>query len=76
MVRRQSFDLDPASHPLAPAIIAFNRGNGWYRAVLGQPERGEWVCLSELSSDTNEIERRLTKLETAYGGIPAIPLPR
>lgn len=68
MVRRQSFDLDPDSHPLAPAINAFNRGNGWYRAVLGQPDRGEWTCLADLSADVGDIDRRLTQLEASYGG--------
>jgi len=68
MVRRHSFELDPDSHPLAPAIIAFNRGNGWYRAVLGRPERPEWIGLSELSSDNGDIGRRLTQLEVAWGG--------
>ena len=68
MVRRNTFDLDPGSHLLAPAIIAFNRGNGWYRAVLWRPERGEWVGLLEFSSDTADLDRRLEKLEKAYGG--------
>jgi hypothetical protein len=68
MVRRQSFELDPESHPLAPAIIAFNRGNGWYRAVLGRPDQGGWIGLSELSADGADIDRRMTQLESAYGG--------
>jgi hypothetical protein len=68
MARRNSFELDPDSHPLAPAVIAFNRGNGWYRAQLGRPERGQWIGLSELSSDKAGIARRLTQLELAYGG--------
>ena len=68
MVRRNSFELDPTSHPLAPAIIAFNRGNGWYRAVLGEPSGGDWVRLSEFSSDEADLERRLSSLELTYGG--------
>ena len=68
MVRRQSFELDPESHPLAPALIAFNQGNGWYRAALGRPERGEWIGLAELSSNLDEIVLRLARLEAAYGG--------
>ena len=68
MVRRESLELDPTSHPLAPAVIAFNRGNGWYRAVLGRPERGEWTGLSDLASNLDEIELRLARLEAAYGG--------
>ena len=68
MVRRSTFDLDPASHILAPAIIAFNRGNGWYRAVLGRPDRGDWVGLLEFSSDMAGLDRRLAALEKTYGG--------
>lgn len=68
MVRRQSLDLDPGASPLAPAINAFNKGNGWYRAVLGRPDRGEWICLADLSADVEEIDRRITQLEAAYGG--------
>ena len=68
MVRRQSFALDPESHPLAPALIAFNRGNGWYRAVLGRPDQAGWIALSDLSSDEADIDRRMTQLESAYGG--------
>jgi hypothetical protein len=68
MVRRQSLVLDPGSHPLAPAINAFNRGNGWYRAVLGRPDRSEWIGLAELSGDVAEVERRITQLERLYGG--------
>ncbi len=70
MVRRQSLELDPRSHPLAPAINAFNRGNGWYRAVLGPPDRGEWIGLADLSSNASDIDRRITQLESAYGGHP------
>jgi hypothetical protein len=74
MVRRQSFELDPDSHPLAPALIAFNRGNGWYRAVLAESDgrewsaRGEWIGMAELSVNVDDVDRRLTKLEAAYGG--------
>ncbi len=68
MVRRQSLDLDPASHQLAPAINAFNRGNGWYRAILGRPDRGEWIGLADLSADVDDIGRRIAQLEAAYGG--------
>jgi hypothetical protein len=68
MVRRQSLELDPGSHPLAQAINAFNRGNGWYRAVLGRPDRSEWICLADLSADVGDIDRRITQLEAAYGG--------
>ena len=68
MVRRQSLELDPGSHPLAPAINAFNRGNGWYRAVLGRPVRSEWICLADLSADVGDIDRRISQLEAAYGG--------
>jgi hypothetical protein len=68
VVRRNSFEIDPESHPLAPAIIAFNRNNGWYRAVLGRPERGDWIGLAELSSDRADIDRRLSQLEAAWGG--------
>ena len=68
MVRRQSLELDPGSHPLAPAINAFNRGNGWYRAVLGRPDRSEWVGLADLSGDVDGIDRRITQLERMYGG--------
>ena len=68
VVRRNPFELDPASHQLAPAINAFNRGNGWYRAILGRPDRGDWVRLSDLSSDLGDIEKRLKQLETIYGG--------
>lgn len=68
MVRRHSLDLAADSHPLAPAINAFNRGNGWYRAILGPPDRGEWVGLSDLSADVGDIDRRITQLESAYGG--------
>ena len=68
MVRRQSLELDPGSHPLAPAINAFNRGNGWYRAVLGRPDGSEWICLADLSADVTDIDRRLGHLESAYGG--------
>jgi hypothetical protein len=68
MVRRQSLELDPGSHPLAPGINAFNRGNGWYRAVLGRPDRSEWIGLEELSGDVAEVDRRITQLERVYGG--------
>ena len=68
MVRRQSFELDSESHPLAPAINAFNRGNGWYRAILGQPDRGDWIGLADLSANVADIDRRITQLEAAYGG--------
>jgi hypothetical protein len=68
MVRRQSFELNPESHPLAPAINAFNRGNGWYRATLGQPDRGGWIGLADLSANVADIDRRITQLEAAYGG--------
>lgn len=68
MVRRQSLELEPGSHPLAPAINAFNRGNGWYRAVLGRPDRSEWIRLADLSADAADIDRRLTQLGAAYGG--------
>ena len=68
MVRRNSFEIDPDSHPLAPAIIAFNRGNGWYRVVLGQPDRGVWIGLADFSSDRSEIDQRLLQLEAAWGG--------
>jgi hypothetical protein len=68
VVRRNSFEIDPESHPLAPAIIAFNRGNGWYRVVLGQPERGVWIGLADLASDSTEVDRRLSQLETVWGG--------
>ena len=68
MVRRNSFEIDPESHPLAPAIIAFNRGNGWYRAVVGLPARGAWIGLADLASDRSEVDRRLSQLETAWGG--------
>ena len=68
MVRRQSLELDPGSHPLAAAINAFNRGNGWYRAVLGRPDRTEWIGLADLSADVGDIDRRITQLEAAYGG--------
>jgi len=70
MVRRRSVELDPGSHPLAPAIIAFNRGNGWYRAVLGRPDQREWIRLSDLSSDREDVARRLSALELAWGGHP------
>jgi hypothetical protein len=68
MVRRQSLGLDPGSHPLAPAINAFNRGNGWYRAVLGRPDQSEWMGLADLSGDVDEVDRRITQLERVYGG--------
>lgn len=68
MVRRNSFELVPNSHPLAPALIAFNRGNGWYRAVIGEPSGGDWVRLSDFSSDEADLERRLSSLELTYGG--------
>jgi hypothetical protein len=68
MVRRQSWELDPGASPLAPAINAFNRGNGWYRAVLGRPDRGDWIALEKLPSDLDDIDRRITQLEGVYGG--------
>ena len=68
MVRRESLELDPAASPLAPAINAFNQGNGWYRAVLGQPDRSEWIGLGKLSTDLDEVDRRIRQLEGAYGG--------
>lgn len=70
MVRRQTFELDSESHPLAPAINAFNRGNGWYRAILGRPDRGDWIGLADLSANATDIDRRITQLEAAYGGHP------
>ena len=68
MVRRNSFEIDPASHPLAPAIMAFNRGNGWYRAVIGPPAGPGWVRLAEFSGDVPELDRRLQKFELIEGG--------
>jgi hypothetical protein len=68
MVRRQSFELDLESHPLASALNAFNKGNGWYRAILGRPDRGDWIGVADLSGDVADIDRRITQLETSYGG--------
>jgi len=68
VVRRRSLDLDPGASPLAPAINAFNRGNGWYRAIVGRPEGSDWIGLEQLSRDLDEIDRRIGQLEGLYGG--------
>lgn len=68
MPRRQSFEFDPDSHPLAPALIVFNRGNGWYRALLGSPEQTGWILLADLAQDDQEVDSRLKMLENSLGG--------
>lgn len=72
MPRRQSVELNPDSHPLAPALIAFNRGNGWYRALLGTPDQAGWILLADVVQDDQRVASRLKALESSMGGRPGL----
>ena len=49
------------SSPSTGATVGTERSSG-------DPERGDWIGLAELSSDRADIDRRLSQLEAAWGG--------